>query len=800
MMWSRLGLLTALLAGAAVELSARNTCAQVSPPAQPAEPAKPPEAAKPPDGTSPSEAAKPSPSPSPSDEARSAEAAKAAEAGKPVDIGKPRMQLDTIGSVTGSMSVQRSTVFDSPRATSTVETDELRGRPPRSVGDALRDEEGVTILQPSYGFQNPSLRGLGEGRVQILVDGIRLNNTITSTLPGGTTNLNLIDPYTVRAIETVRGPGLATFGDGGLGGTLYLRTLRPMPIAGSSVELSAGARGIYTSPDQGIQGSIMGGGRWNRFAMETAFSVRRFRDLMGGSQGGSQPLTGYSEGGLYIGAGVDLGRGSLVLVYQGVRQYDGMRRERSQTEDLYTLPEVARDLGYMRYEGDFELAGRPVEVVATLSYQRQEEGAGRQQILLDRLLRMRNRVDVFGVQARARVDLGRAGSLGLGLEGAFEWVTSGAERSALHDGATALPMDASAEARYPGGGRAQTVALFLQDEIDLERLFRGRSGGPNGERPGRLRALLGARGGANFLRIGSDDRLQRLLGGVMTETLPERQLNKPLYGGSLHVRYEFYPGVALSVGGLTGVRVPNLDDQARLDRGRPGMLIPAQTPLSPESAYSAEVGLRSAYRRLEGSAYYAFTYLDSPILTTPTTLGPMNLGCVAGLDGPGCEQLLTRANGPSAMLHSVEGNARVYMFWGLSALASVTYTYAAPGPDGSPPIGRVPPVHGVAALEFSRPRTVFSYAQLVLRWAGPQRRLAAEDLFDPTICLPALPMGACSGTPGFLVLSLRSALRLSSQIHMTGVIENITNDSYRFHGSAVDGPGVGVHVAVEANY
>lgn len=770
MMWRRLGLLTAFVVSAAVELSERSACAD--------EPTTPPS-----ETPAPAAAAAPSSSPPSASPPSSTEA------------GKPRIQLDTIGSVTGSMSVQRSTVFDSPRATSSVETDELRGRPPRSVGDALRDEEGVTVLQPSYGFQNPSLRGLGEGRVQILVDGIRLNTTITSTLPGGTTNLNLVDPYTVRAIETVRGPGLATFGDGGLGGTIYLRTLRPMPIAGSSVELSAGARGIYTSPDQGIQGSIMGGGRWNRFAMETAFSVRRFRDLMGGSQGGSQPLTGYSEGGLYIGAGADLGRGTLVLVYQGVRQYDGTRSERSISEDLYTLPEVARDLGYMRYEGDFELAGRLVEVSSTLSYQRQEERAGRQQILLDRLLRYRSRVDVLGVQARARVDLGRAGSLGLGIDGAFEWVTSDTERSALHEGATAIPTDVSAaEARYPGGGRSQTVALFLQDEIDLERLVRGQSG----DRPGRLRALLGARAGANFLHIGSDDRLNRLLGAVMTEALPERQLNRPLYGGSLHLRYEFHPGIALSAGGLVGVRVPNLDDQSRLDRGRPGMLVPTSTPLTPESAYSAEIGLRSAFRRLEGSAYYAFTYLDSPIITTPTTFGAM--GCVSGLDGPGCERLLTRQNGPSTMLHSVEGSMRVYMFWGLSALATVTYTYQTAGPDGSPPIGRVPPVHGVAALEFSRPRTVFSFAQLVLRWSGPQRRLAAEDLFDPTICLPALPMGACNGTPGFLVLSLRSALRLSSQIHMTGVIENITNDSYRFHGSAVDGPGVGVHVAVEANY
>ena len=87
-----------------------------------------------------------------------------------------------------------------------------------------------------------------------------------------------------------------------------------------------------------------------------------------------------------------------------------------------------------------------------------------------------------------------------------------------------------------------------------------------------------------------------------------------------------------------------------------------------------------------------------------------------------------------------------------------------------------------------------------LRWAGPQRQLAAEDFFDPTICLPSLPIEQCHGTPGFVALTLRSALRLSRQLYMTGSIDNITNDSYRFHGSGVDGSGVGVNVAVEATY
>ena len=85
--------------------------------------------------------------------------------------------------------------------------------------------------------------------------------------------------------------------------------------------------------------------------------------------------------------GVDTGRGTLNAVYQGLRQYDAVRSERSHTGDVYALPELARDLGYLRYDGEFEVSGRAVETHAVLSYQRQSELAARQIVARNQLLR-----------------------------------------------------------------------------------------------------------------------------------------------------------------------------------------------------------------------------------------------------------------------------------------------------------------------------------------------------------------------------------------------------------------------------
>lgn len=731
-----------------------------------------------------------------------------AEPTEPAERPPPRVITDVVNVVSGS----RSTVFASPRATSAIEEDELRQQPPRTVGDAIAGEEAAVVQRSSYSSASPSLRGFSDGRVLVLVDGIRLNTTTTSTLPGGVTNLNLVDPYTVRGIELVRGPGLPTYGTEGLGGTVQLRTRKPAPIVDSRVDLSGGLRAMYNSPDNGFHGSVSGGISWKRFAIDTAFSARRISNLTGGAPTGTQPLTGYNEGGLYLGAELDLGSGgNLIAVFQGVRQYDAIRGERSRVGDLLLLSEVARDLAYVRYNKSVDVGSRSVDIAATVSYQRQGETAARQKVDNDRVFNSRNLVDVLGVSARTHSELGRGGALEAGADGYFEWVTSTMERRRLSDGPAAISEPLSQLARYATGTRAQSFGVYLQDELDLEYLFRGKPA----TRPGRVKALIGARGGATFLQLGADGRIKALLptmaGDAAVADQEARLVVTPTYGGSFHLRYEPVAGFSMSAGFLTGVRAPNVDDYARLDSGRPGLLLPTRETLAPEAAYSGEFGVRTAYRRIEATAYYAFSHVSSLVVLAPTTVG--GLDCTTVVDGVSCERFLRRLSSGPAQLHSVEAAMRLYLFWGLYLRGNVSYTHGSflagslpatsPGPTAGAasepsPLPRIPPVNGVAALEMRRPRSIFSFAEVAVTWAGPQPRLAVQDAYDPTVCVPGAP--PCNGSRGFLVVALRGSLRLTDQLHVSGAIDNVVNDSYRYHGSGVDGPGVGANVALEGIY
>lgn len=685
-------------------------------------------------------------------------------------------------------SRQRTTVFDSERAASAVTRDELRERPPRTTADALNEEEGVFVTRPGYSSGAAYVRGLTGQQVLLVLDGVRLNSTITRAGPGGT--LTLIDPYVVESIDVLRGTGSVLYGSDAVGGVIQLRTRRPVPIADSNIELSAGARGAFTSADLGGVGSVSAGGRWGRYAIDGAFSARRFGDLTGGSDAPEQPMTSYREGALYLGGGVDLGQGSVVVVYQGMRQYDALRNGLSQPGDLRQVTEASRDLAYLRYTGRTE--GRvPVDVQATVSYQRQGELEDRIQVPLDRIDRLDNQVDMVGVTGSADADLGQGGRLTAGVEGYFEWVHSTAGRAAISQGPRAVfGPGAGLQPRYPGGSTSQSIAAFVQDALDVEKLL----GGGSAARPGRLRALVGARLGGNFVGIGADERLVSLgLGPARAG----QTAGNATYAGSLHLRWEPLSGLAFLAGGATGFRAPNLSDYARLGPEAVGYLLPTDN-LAPELSYSAEAGVRLATRKLEGAASYGFTQIDGVLAAT-------RAGCRLGV-APSCsEYFYVRTNADRAVLHSVEAMARLHIGGGLSVFSVLSYTHGtlerAPQPGDvsrAEPFYKIPPLNGVAAVQLRRPKSVLTFAEVSMRWAAPQERLGQADLDDPRVCQPQTP--GCRGTPGFAVFSLRGAAMLTRNVFVTGSVENLANATYRYHGAGVDGPGVGAHLALDLTY
>lgn len=103
-------------------------------------------------------------------------------------------------------------------------------------------------------------------------------------------------------------------------------------------------------------------------------------------------------------------------------------------------------------------------------------------------------------------------------------------------------------------------------------------------------------------------------------------------------------------------------------------------------------------------------------------------------------------------------------------------------------VKNVPPLHGSAEAIWQHPTFELSAG---MRWATTQDRLAIADYADARI--PKY------GTPGFVVVDLRSSVRLHERLQLLGVLENVGNAAYRYHGSSVNGPGRGFILSLKVD-
>ena len=251
-----------------------------------------------------------------------------------------------------------------------------------------------------------------------------------------------------------------------------------------------------------------------------------------------------------------------------------------------------------------------------------------------------------------------------------------------------------------------------------------------------------------------------------------------------------------------GVRAPNLDDLTSRQRTGPGFQI-ENPALEPERAVTYELGVALAHRGLELDAWAFVSTLDDAIARTTRDASACPDGALDEI--PEC--LTTRSRlqlvnlTGTSLLWGAEASARWRSKRGLDLGATVSWAWGdAPRPNRAAltdrdrlgdrlPISRVPPLNGTAELLWRPDWARGAYAGAGLRWAARQDRLALADEVDARI-----PIG---GTPGFAVLDLRAGWRAGGRSGVFVVVENVTDAAYRYHGSSVNGAGLGAIVTAQ---
>ena len=667
--------------------------------------------------------------------------------------------------------------FESPRAIRAFRRQDLSERLPGATPEALQDEPGLVMQRTNTGGGAPILRGLLGQHLLLLVDGIRLNTSITRHGPNQL--LNTVDPFTVERVEVLRGPGSVLHGSDAIGGVINIITRKPLFDPRRAWDASAEATTRFDSADLGLLGNVGLAGHLRGVGLRVAGSLKRLDDLSGGRDTGNQPFTSYDEASADLSAAWAIKQDHwLRASYALVRQYDAPRTDKSAPADFRRFTEQFRDLAFLRYFG--LLDSRHIkQVEATLSFHWQRELRERFRLDRDTIERERDGVSSLGGLLALRSDLPH-NRLTYGLDLYHDWIASGAEE----EGISVTGAIAKDRGRYVDGSRYLQMGAFLQDRVTFD---------------GKLEKLaldVGLRVHASNAEIPAAPA-SGVGGGPGVP--PAVSATQASMVGSLHGRYLMGDGLNIVAGVSQGYRAPNVDDYSALGCSGQGYDIP-NDDLDAEKSITAEAGVKLDLAGiLSGSLFYSFTYLHGFITRVPVKgAAPQICGLDAKTGDPVLAQVMRRENASSGMIHGIELDLRLDLGrrWSIFTWAAWTHGDVTPSLPGgaSEPMSRVQPLNGLAGVRFAI-QEIKGFAQLALRWAAPQDRLNASDLNDRRIC-PDGPAG-CEGTPGYAVLTLRGAARLIDPLLITLAVENFTHETYRVHGSGVDGAGVSAVVGLE---
>jgi len=627
-------------------------------------------------------------------------------------------------------------LFDTSAAGSIRTRQEIEERQAPDMFHALQNEVGVLMQSTAAGQASPFVRGLTGQQVLILVDGIRLNNSVTRRGPNQ--YFNTIDPGMVDHIEVLRGQGSVLWGSDAIGGAINVVT--------RGADTGYGIRhGDYSSGQFTQYYNTANSSPYSRMNVEgwvgnTGFfaggSYADVNDLDTGWDFGRQPGTNYQQWAGDIKFNYLLDENQMLTVSLQHFQQDNLPRsdrfpgfpgDLNNSNSLggarFFNPQQ-RNLAYIRYQALEPIAAIDALTV-TASYNRQRENQERG-IPTTRFQEID--VQTLGLQAVAVKDLDWVGKWTSGFDWYYDDVDS------PFGGTASGPI-------VPDDAFYQRIGAFCSWDVALTE---------------RLDMVTGIRY-ENINTAGTP-----VVEGTPTFINP----NYHDWVSQIGLVYELDPEIHL-VGSISeGFRAPNLDDLMALNPNvlQEGSSVPS-LGLTPERSINYEVGVKTNFDRLRTQTFVFYTDLQDNIVSINTAV-PNTFG----------------SDNQDSFVQGVETSGEYLLDDGWSLYGNFWYTYGVNRVTDSP-LSRIPPTQGIFGLRW-REHDLRSYFEVYTWMVRRQNRLEqVRDITDERI-----PVG---GTPGYATLNMRMGRTFGGydQHRLSLSLENITDKNYLVHGSGVFGTG-----------
>jgi len=643
-----------------------------------------------------------------------------------------------------------------PAAVKTLGKKQMEERLVRTFPEALRETPGIAIQKTSNGQGSPFIRGFTGFRNLMLIDGIRFNN---STFREGPNQYwNTIDQYALERVEVLPSQGGTLYGSDAIGGTVnaFTRDSGFLREAEGGFFTHGQADYRWSSAERSnighAEASIGQGQCWG---LHVGVTLSQFSDVR--TPQGIQRHTGYDQWAFDVRLDVALDDNwQLTAVHQQSRQNDVWRTHTTTSgvsfagttigTDQLRLFDQERSLSYLR------LAGKDLNSIidaASLTISLQTAGEDQFRITGPGARRW-NDVDVTTLGVDLQFESSSPlGHLVYGIDYYHDWLET--------DGANNFAGAVADDSNY------DLLGIFLQDAIDLGERVHFVLGG----RFTHVRADAGKfRNPVTLAQSSYSDEWQNFSASArFIIDLDERD------------RWQLFGGVSQSF------RAPNMSDLTRDDLSATGIIEVPSTALNPETYLTYEVGLKAQTESVTASFAYFFTQIEDMIVRRAT-----------GVPGQ-----VSKANGGDGYMQGVEFSARWQIDPHWSIFGHIAWVEGEADQfiglstqTRREPLGKIAPLTGFGGVRWQTRDSRF-WTELVCLTYGEAARLNTSDRADTSRIPP-------NGTPSFWLLTLRGGCKVTENLIVTASLDNLLNQTYRYHGSGSNEPGFGATLGMTVKF
>jgi hemoglobin/transferrin/lactoferrin receptor protein len=145
--------------------------------------------------------------------------------GRPADGRTPSAQDE----ITVSAERTPSTVYNSPGTVTVINAQQIDQGLVQGPRDIVRTEPGLAVSNSPtrVGAGSFFIRGIGDNRVRLEIDGLRVPDYPGSNVGPGLYTRDIIDYDSLKAVEVIRGPASALYGSDAIGGVVTFVTKDP---------------------------------------------------------------------------------------------------------------------------------------------------------------------------------------------------------------------------------------------------------------------------------------------------------------------------------------------------------------------------------------------------------------------------------------------------------------------------------------------------------------------------------------------------------------------------------------------